>query len=213
MVTDIPVPVQGFIRAVNDFIFVEDEPQQSDIIFIPGASHPEHALRAAQLYHQGMAKYLLPSGRYGIALGHFKGVPAAFQADYPESYETEWAFLRAVLMKAGVPDSAILREDQATYTWANAQYSRQVTDSLGLTIRRGLLCCRSFHARRALLYYQAAFPEADLRVCPTGISGESREDWFLTEKGRRRVLGEVSRLGSQIREVFGSIIDGRENPF
>jgi hypothetical protein len=88
---------QEYILAVTDFIFVEHEPRRSDVIFIPGASHPEHALRAAELYHQGMADYLLPSGRYSVKLGHFKGVPEAFRQDYPDEYETEWAYLRTVL--------------------------------------------------------------------------------------------------------------------
>lgn len=202
---------ETFIRAVSDFIFVEDAPQRSDVIFIPGASHPEHALRAAELYHQGMAPYLLPSGRYSVTLGRFKGVPEAFRGDYPDDYETEWAYLRTVLLKAGVPDSAILREDQATYTWENAQRSRAVTDAMGLQVRRAILCCRAFHARRAMMYYHAAFPQADILVCPAHTPGESREDWFTNEKGRRRVLGEVSRLGNQVNEVFEMMVGNVEN--
>lgn len=202
--------VNRFIAAVGDFVFAEDEPQKSDVIFIPGSSHPEHALRAAELYHQGMADCLLPSGRYSIALGHFKGVPEKYRGDYPDEYETEWAFLRAVLLKAGVPENAILREDQATFTWENAQLSRRVTDGLGLCIRRALLCCRGFHARRALLYYQAAFPEAEIRVCPVSTPGEGREDWFTTAKGRQRIMGEVSRLGGQVDQVFEMMLECRE---
>ncbi|MBR2718173.1 MAG: YdcF family protein [Clostridia bacterium] len=197
---------ETFVRAVTDFIFVEDEPRKSDVIFIPGASHPEHALKAAELYHQGMAEYLLPSGRYSVTLGHFKGVPEAFRRDYPDDYETEWAYLRTVLMKAGVPEHAILREDQATYTWENAQYSRKVCDGMGLEVKQAILCCRAFHARRAMMYYHAAFPETKILVCPAGVPGESRGDWFTNEKGRRRVMGEVSRLGTQVNEVFGMML-------
>jgi len=158
------------------------------------------------MYHQGMAEYLLPSGRYSVKLGHFKGVPEAFRQDYPDDYETEWAYLRTVLMKAGVPERAILREDQATYTWENAQYSRKVCDSMGLEVKRAILCCRAFHARRALMYYHAAFPDADILVCPASVPGESRDDWFTNEKGRRRVMGEVSRLGTQVNEVFEMMV-------
>lgn len=204
--------VNRFIAAVSDFVFTEDEPQKSDVIFIPGASHPEHALRAAELYHQGMADYLLPSGRYSVALGHFKGVPEAYRQEYTGDYSTEWAFLHDVLRRANVPENAILREDAATFTWENAQLSRRVTDGLGLHIRRALLCCRGFHARRALLYYQAAFPETEIRVCPVNAPGESRTDWFTNEKGRCRVMGEVSRLGSQVNEVFETLLGCRENP-
>ncbi|MBE5804813.1 MAG: YdcF family protein [Clostridiales bacterium] len=212
MESKLTLGAETFVRAVSDFIFVENTPAKSDVIFIPGASHPEHALRAAELYRQGMAPYVLPAGRFSVKLGHFKGVPEAFRADYPDDYETEWAYLRTVLLKAGVPDEAILREDCSTYTWENAQFSRKVCDAMGLEVRQAILCCRAFHARRAMMYYHAAFPEARILVCPVGVPGESRDDWFTNEKGRRRVMGEVNRLGSQVNEVFEMMLaDKRQN--
>jgi len=192
----------GYIRAVTEFVYAAHAPEKADVIFVPGAARPEHALRAAELYHQGYAPCILPSGRYSITAGKFLGVKEAFREDYAGEYETEWAFLREVLLRAGVPDSAILREDQATYTWDNALKSRAVTDGLGLQIRRAILCCKPFHARRALMYYQAAYPQTAFFVCPCSMPGYNREDWFLTEKGRRLVLGEVRRLGDQVNEVF-----------
>ena len=112
-----------------------------------------------------------------------------------------------VLLEDGVPDSAILREDQATFTWDNARKSRQVTDAAGLDIRRAILCCKGCHARRALLYYQAAFPGTRFLVCPARCPGLNPEDWFLTPLGRETVLGEVQRLGGQIVEVFAGMLE------
>ena len=204
---ELTMGAEGFVRAVSDFVFVEDAPAASDVILIPGNSSPVHALRAAELYHQGMARYLLPSGRYTKVVGLFAGVDPAWREKYPGDYETEWAYLRAVLVDAGVPDAAILREDQATYTWENAQLSRKVTDAMGLTVRRAILCCRSYHARRALLYYQAAFPETEIRVCAASVPGFNREDWYLTAEGRAMILGEVRRLGDQVNEVFAMMLE------
>lgn len=206
MESKLSLGAETFIRAVTDFIFVEDKPQPSQVIFVPGASHPEHALLAAELYHRGMAPYILPSGRYSINLGHFKGVPEAFRQAYPGDYETEWAYLRQVLLQAGVPDRAILREDQATFTWENARFSRRLLDGMGVPVAQAILCCRAFHARRALMYYHAAFPDARILVCPASTPGESRNDWFTNEKGRKRVLGEVRRLGDQVNEVFEGML-------
>ena len=197
----------GYIRAVGDFVFVEDAPEQADIIFVPGASRPEHAHRAAELYRAGLAPYVLPSGGFPKAAGRFLGVKERFRAEYPGEFASEWDFLREVLMCDGVPDAAILREDQATYTWENALLSRRVTDRMGLTVRTAILCCKSFHGRRALLYYQAAYPETRFLVCPAQLPGYGREDWYLTEKGRAVVLGEVARLGDQVREVFAAMLE------
>ena len=42
------------IKAITDFIFVEDEPQRSDVIMVVGGSHPEAAETAAELWKQDM---------------------------------------------------------------------------------------------------------------------------------------------------------------
>lgn len=198
---------EAFIRAVTDFVFVEHPPEKADVILIPGSRKIEHALHAAALYRAGYAPWVLPSGRFAVSYGRFKGVPERYQADYPDAYETEWAFLRAVLMRHGVPESAILREDNATYTWENARFSRDVLVRRGIPCRMAILACHAFHARRALLYYQAAMPRTRFVVCPAQTPGYARADWFLTDKGRRCVLGEVERLGGQIGEVFSAMLD------
>ena len=198
---------EGFIRAVTEFIFVQDAPEKADVILIPGSRKTEHAIRAAELYRAGYAPYVLPSGRYSTVKGCFGEIPERYRAEYPGRYETEWDFLRAVLMKHGVPEKAILREDRATYTWENALRSREVLASAGVKAETAILCCHAFHARRALLYYQAAMPDTRFIVCPTATPGYTREDWHLTPKGRDRVLGEVARLGSQVREVFDMMLE------
>lgn len=198
---------ENFIRAMSDFVFVEDQPQKADVIFLPGSRKAEHAIRAAELYRAGYAPYVLPSGRFTISRGYFLELPEPLRSEYPGQFETEWHFLKAVLMKHGVPEEAILREDQATYTWENAQFSRDVLAQQGIPVRTAILACHAFHARRALLYYQAAMPEVHFLVCPAQTPGYTRNDWYLTEKGRTRVLGEVQRLGSQVSEVFSMMLE------
>ena len=202
---------EDFIRAVTEFIFVQDAPEKADVILIPGSRKTEHAIRAAELYRAGYAPYVLPSGRYSTVMGCFGESPERYRAEYPGRYETEWDFLRTVLMKHGVPEKAILREDQATYTWENALRSREVLASAGVKAETAILCCHAFHARRALLYSQAAMPDTRFIVCPTATPGYTREDWHLTPKGRDRVLGEVARLGSQVREVFDMMLEENQD--
>ena len=210
MGNDLSLGAARFIEAVTEFIFVEDQPEKADVIFVPGSLKIENAIRAAELYKAGYAPYVLPSGRFSTLHGCFRGVPEKYAADYPDAYETEWAFLRAVLLKHGVPEYAILREDQATYTWENAQFSRDVLQKAGIPCNKAILCSHAFHARRALLYYSAAMPDTQFIVCPAETPGNTRRDWFLSEKGRNRVLGEVQRLGSQINPQFEMMLE--ENP-
>ena len=44
------------IADITNFIFVSDEPEQADAIFLPGGSFPGPPEYAAQLYHRGCAE-------------------------------------------------------------------------------------------------------------------------------------------------------------
>lgn len=189
-----------FLNQITEFIFVEDKAEKSDMIFIPGSGFPQLAEEAAKLYHQGLAPYILPSGKYSILNGKFAGVQEK-QELYDGEYETEWEFLKEALKKNQVPEEHILREDKATYTYENAIYSKKVTDRLGMEIKKAILCCKPYHARRSLLYYQLLYPETQFFVRPIQDSDVKRENWYLTEKGIRLVFGEVQKIGEQFEDI------------
>ena len=189
-----------FLNQITEFIFVEDKAEKSDMIFIPGSGFPQLAEEAAKLYHQGLAPYILPSGKYSILNGKFAGVQEK-QELYDGEYETEWEFLKEALKKNQVPEEHILRENNATYTYENAIYSRKVTDCLGMEIKKAILCCKPYHARRSLLYYQLLYPETQFFVRPIQDSDGKRENWYLTEKGIRLVFGEVQKIGEQFEDI------------
>ena len=65
---------EKFLNYFTDYIFVKDEPQKADVIFVPGNGYPQMAVHAAELWKEGFAPYVLPSGRYSTVLGHFAGV-------------------------------------------------------------------------------------------------------------------------------------------
>lgn len=187
---------RDFLNGAEEFIFAENPPEKADIIFVPGNGFPEMAEKAAELYGQGYAPYILPSGRYSITMGKFAGVQSKKEI-YDGDYETEWEFLKTVLMKNKVPEEAILREDQATFTYENAIYSRQVTDMLGIEVKTAILCCKTYHARRSLMYYRLLYPAARILVCPACPDGITRENWRKTEAGVEAVTGEIDRIIKQ----------------
>ncbi|MBS6398258.1 MAG: YdcF family protein [Clostridiales bacterium] len=183
----------SFVDEYTDFIFLEDEPEKADIIFVPGSDQGALAVRAAKLWKDGYAPVILPSGRYGKLTGHFTG---------DSRYGTEWEYFHGILREEGVPEEAIWKEDQATFTYENALRSREVTDRAGLNVEKALLCCQAFHARRARLYYQVCFPETEILVCPVVTRGVSRENWFRSEEGVKLVLNEMKHCGTQFHEIF-----------
>ena len=193
----------SFREEITKYIFAEDMLQKADIILIPGNAYPQNAERAAALYRQGYAPYILPSGKYSTLVGHFAGV--LDRADrYNKEYKTEWEFLKDVLVQNGVDESAILKEDQATFTWENARFSREVTDKAGIEIKKALLCCKNYHARRSLMYYQLLYPETVIMVCPACPDGITRENWRETETGVEAVTGEIDRIVKQFCLMLGN---------
>lgn len=184
------------INDITNFIFVSDKPQKSDIIFLPGGSFPDIPEKAAELYHEGYASLLLPSGGVSIKTGKFAGVKSK-QEIYDKDYQTDCEFYSDALLKNGIPQQAILCEDKSGHTKDNAFFSRKVADANGLRIKSAIIVCKSFHARRCLMLYQLAFPEAEILVCPVDCYGITRDNWHTFEYGIDRVLGELARCGNQ----------------
>lgn len=184
------------ITDISDFIFVEDTPEPADAIFLPGGTHAEQPEYAAALYRQGYGKWLIPSGGVSVKKERWPGVSS--KADvYTGDYHTDCAFFIDVLRKNGVPASAIVGEFQSGHTRDNAFLSRQVVDEKGLVFRTALIVYKAFHARRCLMLYQLAFPEVSFKVCPVPCYNITKENWYKTEAGLHRVLGELARCGHQ----------------
>ena len=184
------------INDIGNFIFVSDEPEKADVIFLPGGSHPEQPEYASELYHQGYAKWLIPSGGVSVKRDKWPGVRS--KADiYNGNYRSDCEFFTDVLLKNGVPASAIIREDQSGHTRDNAFLSRKIVDERGVAVKTAMIVCKAFHARRCLMLYQMAFPDVNIKVCPVHCYNITKDNWYQTEAGIDRVLGELARCGNQ----------------
>lgn len=200
--------MKSFLKDLTDFIFVDDAPAPADIIFIPGGMYGAMCSRAAKLWHEGYAPYILPSGKFSKLKERFEG-PSEEDLTSPDtaaialkSFDTEWDYLRALLLDKGVCEKAVLKENRATFTYENALFSKEVTDSLGLDIKTAIICCQAYHARRCLLYYKCVYPDTHFLVCPTITRGISRENWFWEDSKMYTVLGEIERCGTQFHEII-----------
>ena len=190
-----------FYDYLTEFIFVKDQPQKADIIFIPGGAYGEIAENAARLYDEGYAPKILVSGRYSILTGHFSGAltPLVYRS---RSYSTECEFLSDVLSDNHIPADVILKEEHSTYTYENALFAKTLADQEGLSIKTAILSCQAYHAKRCLLYYQLVFPETRFFVCPAVTRDISRENWPEDSEKIDLVLGEVERCGNQFHDIL-----------
>ena len=184
------------INDITNFIFVDDKPQKVDAIFLPGGSHPEQPEYAVELYRKGYAKWLIPSGGVSVKRDKWPGVRS--KADvYNGNYQFDCEFLTDVFLKNGVPADAIIGENKSGHTRDNAFLSRMVVDEKGIEIKTAIIVCKAFHARRCLMFYQMAFPDTTFYVCPVVCLGITRDNWYKSEQGIDRVLGELARCGIQ----------------
>ena len=181
---------------IGNFIFISDEPEQADAIFVVGGSLPELPELAAELWKNGYAPLVFIGGGVSIKRGSLPG-PRTKRDIYNKDYKTEYDFYRDVLLRAGIPEYAIAGENRSGYTKQNAQFAREAADALCISPKRALLVCKAFHARRCLMCYQLAFPDTRFRVIPCDGFGITKENWFLPEYGMARVLGELRRCGEQ----------------
>ena len=187
-----------FLRDITEFIFLEDLPEKADLIIVPGNTWPQPARRAAALYHEGMAPYIVVSGRYSKGQQTFAG--AACEGDrYKGAYMTEADFLTDVLIREGVPETAVLQERKAEFTLENARYIRKLLEEKKMTVKKALICCQAFHARRCRMYFEYVFQDREIEflMCPAVTQGISRDNWAESKKGLETVLGELRRCGEQ----------------
>lgn len=184
------------ITDISNFIFVAEKPEKVDAIFLPGGSHPAQPEYAAELYHKGLAKWIVPSGGISVKRNQWPGVRS--KADiYNGDYQSDCEFFTDVLIKNGVPMDVIIKENKSGHTRDNAFLSRKAVDEKGVEIKTAILVCKAFHARRCLMLFQMAFPNVDIKVCPVHCYNITKENWYKTEKGIDRVLGELARCGNQ----------------
>lgn len=129
---------------------VDDGPRNADVIVVLGGKAPERADRAAELFLAGDAPKILVSGA-DDALDN-----------------------RRVLVARGVPQSAILLEDQSQSTRQNAQFSLPLLRSLGA--RRVVVVTSWYHSRRALRCFRHYGGELEFYSRPAH-AGFARGEW------------------------------------
>lgn len=194
-----------WIEDITNFIFMEDEIKKADAIFLPGCPYARQAEEAGKLYSEGLAKWIFPSGRFAFFRDRFI-FGEGEEKKYGFAFETEADFFAEVLRKSGVPETGIFPEKEARFTKENAVFTRKLAEEKGVEIQSAILICRAFHARRAYMYYQMAFPEVEIMVHPVVTIGVTRENWFRSKEGMEVVMGELSKCGEQMKKEVSEFL-------
>lgn len=151
-----------FPKVWRDFLAIETSGQTVDAIILLGGEPQGRPVKAAELYHSGIAPLV-------IVVGHGDNASNCRR-----------------LLESGVPPGSILSETDSTSTIENADFSRRLL--LENKIGSALLVTSSYHARRALGTFQHRIPEIEFGVATSRIGwwdtpqGRPQEDrWAVRE--------------------------------
>lgn len=115
-----------------------------------GSNDLRVAQRAAEIYHAGLAPWILVSGARGRMTETWD--------------ETEAVTMARVARAAGVPESVIFIENRATNTGENIRFSRELLAASGLTPRSAIVVQKPCRERRTRAALEAQWPELELCV-------------------------------------------------
>ncbi|WP_425539163.1 YdcF family protein [Microaceticoccus formicicus] len=189
------------IKELTDFIFMENELKASDLIMLPGSRSIETIELAASIYKEGLAPYILASGAFSKDVGRFEWEKIR-RNEYKKDFKTEYEFMKHGLQLNGVPESTILKEDTATYTYQNALRSKEMLVKEGIKHDRIILCVKDYHARRSFMYFDMVFPDSEILIAPAYIEVASKDHWMKSELGIRVITGEMRKIGEQFYDLY-----------
>ena len=148
-----------------------DNGESADVALLLGTA-PETALEraeeAALLYLEGRVKYIVPSG----------GV----EWDVNGEKKSEAYFMRDILLSRGVPEEAIIMENEATTTKENMIYGTlQINRHLKLkNVKSVCIVTSAIHLHRSIALAELLLPRSFKIVgVPARNSKITRENWFL----------------------------------
>ena len=139
------------LQVIWDYLCLRQTPQKADCIVGFGNFNTDIAIRAAQLYRQGLAPKVLFTG----------GLGRNTQGLLPEPEAVRFA---RVAMDQGVPAQDILLEEQSANTAENIRFTRRLLEEKGLPHGRILGVHQPFMERRIQAAMGVYWPELDFSV-------------------------------------------------
>ncbi|MCL5040115.1 MAG: YdcF family protein [Firmicutes bacterium] len=172
------------INEVTDFLFLEDEPQRADLIFVFGGRHRERAWKAVELFQAGYAPRVLFTG-----------------GDPKTTGRAEAVVLEETARAGGLPADILLTEARSANTEENVVFGREVLKQANLNrdLKKVILISAPLHMRRAKMTFLRYFPGVEAFCVPDGRQDVTRNNWWQTEEGRRLIFRELEKVRDQAR--------------
>lgn len=185
------------VDAVGRIFFPPDRRAKADTALVFGMSSPARpAACAVELFRAGLVERLLFTGGFNELLGR------------PEAHA-----MAEFACHCGVPDEAILIEDQARNTDENIAFSKSLLDERfgHKKIRSLMLVTVHYHLRRAHIAARRHFSaDVELYWMSYPHLGYTSANWFDAEKGRNDVQAEIDKIERYYGITLKDLADHRE---
>ncbi|MCC4817588.1 hypothetical protein BCU85_18420 [Vibrio lentus] len=165
------------IDTLWNFMSMGHDITPSDCIFVLCSNDTRVAEYAAELYHQGVAPYIVFSG----GVGRF--TEGSFERSEAETFA-------AIARDAGVPDSDIIIEKHATNTGENVRFTHKLLIERGLSPKRLTLVQKPFMEKRTYATFAKQWPDEVTEIQVTS-QWQDWVDYFNEELPLDMVLGAL----------------------
>ena len=174
------------LQVIWDYLGMHQEPVKADVIVGFGNFNTDIARRAAQLYHQGYAPKILFTG----------GLGRNTEGMLPEPEAVRFA---KVAMECGVPEEAIILEDQSRNTKENIEFTRSLLEEQGIPHTHILGVHQPFMERRIVAAMGVYWPEQSFSVtCPQvtipEYLGRALEQGITENASVSVIVGDFQRI-------------------
>ncbi|MGI6166674.1 MAG: YdcF family protein [Eubacteriales bacterium] len=178
---------------------VEEYDGKSDLVLLLGGRPVEcepRADKAAKIYHEGKTRFIMPTGGvlWDSPLGHLS------EADQMSIY----------LVRRGVPEEAIIKENQATTTKENMTCGAELIERrLGdENIKVISIVTSAFHIMRSMMLARYYLPDHYIiHAVPARPPFDTPDEWFKDEYRKTRVMCELAHLRKCILAGIGEDIE------
>lgn len=173
----------GTRSALGDFLWVQQEPEPADFVYVLGGDYLKRIPLAVALYRNGLVRQIV--------------VPREYMPPKGEQEHFTEASMR-LLREAGLPQAAIFewRFEQGVTSTSEEMSALRAYRQAGLGGSRGIILTSQYHTRRALWMAHCALRGTGTSVQVLGSEPEGwrLNRWWVSPQGQAVVKSEYVKL-------------------
>ncbi|WP_209304963.1 MULTISPECIES: YdcF family protein [unclassified Gemella] len=169
-------------KILYDFHNINKKIERADFILAMGSHDTRTAYKAAQLYRKGRADFIICTGGYGKITKNLWN-------------KTEAEIFAEICIKEGVSSDKIIIENKASNSGDNFQFSKKIFEEKSIVVKKGIIVCKNYLARRAISTARKQWSEVDWYIETPRLSFENYPNEEVPlERMINLMVGDIERL-------------------